>query len=123
MWRQYPTEIAFDLSFEHKRHISEWHRGTMSSRELLELIEPLPARSAFKTALRKGDWSDEEYRQARLVNELALSRVEHTGAAVPELEKSPLQQHVDLAVGEFRVQKHRDTLAQLRGERRVSRGN
>lgn len=89
----------------------------MSSRELLEILEFLPATSAFKTATRRGDWSDEQYLQARLVNEVALSRADNSGY-MPELALSPLERHAEQAVDEFRTTKHKDTLAQLQGKRR-----
>lgn len=86
----------------------------MSSRELLELIEFLPDRSAYKTARRAGDWSAEEYRQADLINSVACQLESYQ----PVL--SPMQQHVENAVDQYRLNRHAENLAQLRGERRVS---
>lgn len=81
----------------------------MSSRELLELIDYLPDRSAYKTARRRGDWSDEEYRQADTINSIACQLDNYT----PVL--SPMQQHIENAVDDYRVKRHADNLAQLRG--------
>lgn len=58
----------------------------MTSAELLDLIEFLPDDSATKTAERFGDWSDADYRTARLINELALMRYEQAGGQKPTLE-------------------------------------
>lgn len=90
----------------------------MSSRELLELIEFLPDKSAYKTARRGGDWSDAEYREARLVNEMALSRADNAGY-MPELVQSPLEKHAENAVDSYRVQKHAENLARLQGKRKA----
>lgn len=60
MWRQFPREIASDLSRFHHRRIAEWHGGTMSSYELLELLEFLPEDGAFKAAVRGGEYSENE---------------------------------------------------------------
>lgn len=87
----------------------------MSSRELLELIEFLPDESAYRTALRCGDWSRAEYREARLVNEMALSRADN-GGTMPELVQSPLEEHAANAVDLYRIQKHAENLARLQGK-------
>ena len=51
IWLLYPTQIESGLNFFH-RHIREWLTTdfTMSSRELLVLLEELPETSRFKTA-------------------------------------------------------------------------
>lgn len=46
----------------------------MSSYELLELLEFMPDRGAFKGAVRGGEWSDEEAVWAQIANELAILR-------------------------------------------------
>jgi hypothetical protein len=89
----------------------------MSSRELLEFIDFLPDESAYRTARRGGDWSDKEYREARLVNETALARSDNSGY-MPELLLSPLQQHLEDQLVEYRVKKHDSNLAQLQGKNR-----
>jgi hypothetical protein len=48
VWRLFPTLIESELSLHHRRSIGEWHRGTMSSRELLVLLAGLPDTSRFK---------------------------------------------------------------------------
>ena len=74
IWSQYPREIASDLSQYHHRRIAEWHSGEMSSYELLELLEFMPDRGAFKTAVRGGDWDEEQEVWAQIANELAILR-------------------------------------------------
>jgi hypothetical protein len=74
VWRQYPRQIASDLSQYHHRRIAEWHRGDMSSYELLELLEFMPDRGAFKKAVRGNEWSEEEAIWAQVANELAILR-------------------------------------------------
>jgi hypothetical protein len=46
----------------------------MSSYELLELLEYMPERGAFKTAARGGEWSREEAIWAHIANEMAKLR-------------------------------------------------
>ena len=84
LWRQYPRQIASDLSQYHHRRIKEWHDGSMSSYELLELLEFMPERGAFKTAARGGEFSGEEKVWVQVANELAVLRA----AWVPKVEGS-----------------------------------
>lgn len=74
LWRQFPRQIASDLSQFHHRRIAEWHSGEMSSYELLELLEWMPERGAFKTSVRGGEYSDEELTWRHIANELARLR-------------------------------------------------
>lgn len=74
IWKQFPRQIASDLSQYHRRRIAEWHQGDMSSYELLELLEFMPERGALKTALRKGEYSEEEQVWRHVANELAKLR-------------------------------------------------
>jgi hypothetical protein len=46
----------------------------MSSYELLELLEHMPERGAFKTAVRGGEYSEEEISLRHLANEVARLR-------------------------------------------------
>lgn len=116
-WRKYPTEIAYDLSVVHRRHIGEWHRGEMSSRELIELLEPLPCcTSAFKTALRGGDWCIHEYTAARAANEAALARADGNGYT-PELIKSPAQQREEADFKAMRRKAFARSQAVMRGDK------
>lgn len=95
----------------------------MSSRELMEIIDHLPDTSAYQKARRGGDWSPAEYREARLVNEMALSRADHS-SYMPELVQSPIEQHIEQAVDRYRIEAHDRNLAQLQGKNRkaVSHG-
>jgi hypothetical protein len=74
IWTQFPRQIASDLSEFHHRRIAEWHQGYMSSYELLELLEFMNDRGAFKTAARGGEWSKEEAIWTHVANELAKLR-------------------------------------------------
>lgn len=89
----------------------------MSSSELLDLIEFLPDDSATKTAERFGDWSPDEYRTARLINEIALMRYEQAGGQKPTLEVSPAQEFMKREKDDWRVQRHAEVSAELHGER------
>jgi hypothetical protein len=77
----------------------------------------LPAKSALNTALRGGDWSAEEYREARVINELASSRADGRGYT-PDLVMSPAEIAAEKAHQQWQKDRHDDVLAQLRGERR-----
>ena len=77
LWASFPTQIEADLQSVYGRRIAEWHRGDMTSRELLSLLNNLPERSAFKGAVRGApfgvayEWSAQEYREAALARQLA----------------------------------------------------
>lgn len=74
LWRQFPRQIASDLSQFHQRRITEWHEGTMSSYELLELLEWMPERGAFKTCLRGGEYDEDQLTWRHIASELARLR-------------------------------------------------
>lgn len=74
IWRQFPRQIASDLSQFHGRRIAEWHRGEMSSYELLELLEFMDDRGAFRRALRGGEYSEQEITWRHIANEIARLR-------------------------------------------------
>lgn len=88
----------------------------MSSSELLDLLEFLPDESATKSAERLGDWSEDQYRQARLINELALMRYEHAGGSKPTLDMSPAQRWLKRDDEDYRLRRHAEVSAQLHGE-------
>ena len=56
LWRLFPTQIRGGLSLYHHRSIGEWHRGEMSSGELLDLLDELPEDSKFKEAAERTFW-------------------------------------------------------------------
>lgn len=89
----------------------------MSSSELLDLLEFLPDSAATKTAERAGDWSQEQYRQARVVNEIALMRYEHAGGRKPNLEMSPGELWLKREKDQWRADRHAAVSAQLHGRR------
>jgi hypothetical protein len=74
VWRQFPRQIASDLSRFHNRRIAEWHEGTMSSYELLELIEFLPEDGAYRFAARGGEYSERDLAFRHHANETARLR-------------------------------------------------
>jgi len=74
IWRQFPRQIASDLSRYHHRRIAEWHDGTMSSYELLELIEFFPDDGALRTAQRGGELCLRDQMLRYGVNETARLR-------------------------------------------------
>jgi hypothetical protein len=73
----FPTQIEADLALHYGCSIGDWHRGTMSSRRLLVLLDGLPDRSRFKGAVRGRpfnvdyDWAPEEYRAAAVARQQA----------------------------------------------------
>lgn len=85
----------------------------MSSGELLDLLEFLPEDSATKTAERMGDWTSDQYRFARLINEVAIMRYEQAGGHKPTLELSPVQDYLKAEKDEWRVKRHAEISAQL----------
>lgn len=102
IWKQFPRQIASDLSEFHHRRIAEWHQGTMSSYELLELLEYMNPRGAFRSAchesgvLREMPWSEEEEALFYGINEVsflrAITYVANGGESYdPYVFKSPQQ--------------------------------
>lgn len=89
----------------------------MSSSELLDLLEFLPEDSATKTAERFGDWTADQYRMARLINELALMRYEQAGGRKPVLEMSPAQNYLKRESDDWRTERHAEVSAQLHARR------
>ena len=77
IWRQFPGQIASDLSQFHHRRIAEWHRGEMSSFELLELCEWMDDGGRLKEALRGGRWTLQQIIEAETFNELARLRASY----------------------------------------------
>lgn len=61
LWRLAPTQIEGALSRYHRRSIREWLRAdfTMSSRELLALLDETPEHSRFREALERTFWLGE----------------------------------------------------------------
>jgi len=95
----------------------------MDSRLLISLLDGLPDESMFKTwAIRGGDWSENQYVQARLVNEVALSRADGKGY-VPAMLKSPMQIVVENSEDDYRNRRHADALNELRGKEQPSGDN
>jgi hypothetical protein len=76
--RDYPAQIESDL-LDKGLEIGDWYQQTrdehgrlkLSSRRLLEVLDNLPERSAFNTALRQGDWPEDTQILAKIHEEIA----------------------------------------------------
>jgi hypothetical protein len=73
----YPGEIESDLSRYHRLDVADWHRGVVSSRKLLTLLEHLPEEAAYKRALRDGGYTQAEWMAAETHNEIARLRASY----------------------------------------------
>lgn len=94
--------------------IQDWFTGDIESRTILTLLDGLPDESMFKTwAVRGGDWTEQQYIQARLINEVALSRADGKGYA-PHMVKSPAQTATEEMERTHRSRRHDETLKELR---------
>jgi len=117
--RLYPNEIEADLAFR-GIDIADWHRGDMSSRKLIALLEHLPDDSAFKRAHRDGDWGFDEYISAGIVNELRLLRSDQAAINGQKMDidliESPTQLEQKHELEKLREVQRRGILAQLYGE-------
>lgn len=71
LWRLLPTETEAALSRYHRRRIRDWHRGEMSSRELLALLTDLPESSTFRERAERTHRLVEVDGQLRLYSVLA----------------------------------------------------
>jgi hypothetical protein len=122
LWARYPTEIEFDLSHEHHRHIREWHQGQMSSRELLVLIvnQPEDGDSAYQRERRDGDWTVHQHIAKTTANALLDLNASSGGEGyVPEHFQSPAEMAAEEAEAEADewLDDERDHVeAQLHGE-------
>jgi len=116
VWLYFSREIEADLLRFYHLDVRDWFSGVMDSRRLISLLDGLPDESSFKTwAIRGGDWTDDQYVAARLVNEVALSRADGKGY-MPSMLKSPMQIVVENSEDEYRSKRHHDALRELRGE-------
>lgn len=91
--------------------------GTDGGVQWLVSAEFLPEISALNTALRGGDSSPQEYREGRIINELASARADGRGYT-PDLWRSHAQIAAENQHEVWQKRRHDETLAQLRGERR-----
>jgi hypothetical protein len=118
--RRYATEIESDISRYHHRDIRDWYRGKMTSRWLWSRITHLPDDSAFKTALRHGDWHTERYLLMHVANELKSYRADfaaaHEAKMQPQLILSPRQQREKDEEEQQRRDVRSVIMGQLRGE-------
>lgn len=92
----------------------------MSSRRLLVLLENLPEDSAFKRAVRNGDWGFNEYLQAGLLNEIRLLRIDQAAINGQKMDADLLESPAQIERRE-ELNRERETqragiLAQLYGQ-------
>jgi hypothetical protein len=116
IWRQFPRQIASDLSQFHHRRIAEWHSLDMSSYELLELLEFMPEEGAFKTAARGGEYSEQELVWRHISNELARLRATmhavHGGKKYePPILQSKAQQRAEVEGAEAAEERREEVYA------------
>jgi hypothetical protein len=105
--RHFPREIEADLFFRGV-DVFDWHRGLMSSRRLLALIEALPDDSSFRREFRDQDWSSEQYLFAAVVNELRLLRADQAAIhAQHDMQVNLVESPSQLAESEALAEKAR----------------
>lgn len=73
VWSQWPTEIEADLA-DRGHDIMDWHRGAMTSRRLLVLLDNAPDTGPYMRARRDGRQSRGERVREETFNEIALLR-------------------------------------------------
>jgi hypothetical protein len=93
----------------------------MSSRELWVFITHLPDLSATKKAMREGDWTEDQYIAARLVNELSFFRADHAAVhAQHKMRPEPIQSPAQRKEKVDNQRRYREVrsmlLAQMKGE-------
>lgn len=92
----------------------------MSSRRLLVLLDHLPEDSAFKTAIREGDWSFEQYISVGILNEIRLLRTDQAAINGHKMDsaliESPAQMERKQEIGRRNEALRAGILAQLNGE-------
>lgn len=132
--RLYPTEIEADLYLRNV-DIHDWHQGTLredgarklSSRRLLILIHKLPDDSEFKReAYRNGDWTDRQYTDAGILNEIRLLRTDfaamHGNTMDPVLVESPRQAAASASEARFKAKVRSRISQQLNIGRQAENG-
>lgn len=118
--RHFPKEIEAELLFR-GIDVFLWHRGEMSSRRLLVLIEAIAddPNSALSIERRDKDWSELQYLTAGMLNEIRLLRADqaalHAGKRMDiSLVKSPAQTEEDEELREKHEIARKNILSQLR---------
>jgi hypothetical protein len=116
--RFFPEEIEADLAFK-GIDLADWYTGKMSSRKLLVLLKALDEDGEYMTARRNGDWSDRTYRQAAVVNELRMLRVDQAALSGEKMDavlmESPAQLEAKADEAAERNAVRTGILAQLHG--------
>lgn len=73
VWRQYPTAIEAELA-DRGHDIADWHRGRMSSRQLLTLLRHPRRDGAYEAALLDNEWPLWMLMIKEIHKEIALDR-------------------------------------------------
>lgn len=73
--REYGVAIEADLQREYRVDLADWHRGAVSSRRVMVLLEGLSEDSGYRTGLeRGGNWPVWQQMVKHAANEAALHR-------------------------------------------------
>ena len=112
MWRCQPAAIEAEL-LDRGLDVMDWHRGLMSSRRLLVLLQhPRSDDSPYPRALRAGQWPEWMQMLKELHKELALYRaswyVGRPGEYKPRVFLDPVER--------VEVAQEADEVASLRAE-------
>jgi hypothetical protein len=108
LWVGFAGEIASDLSQYHHRRIADWHQGAMGSHEFLELCEFMPDAGRFKTALRGGNPSDDQWAWRQTANESAVLRL----GMLPGSEQHELGSRLFIPPSDIRDAQQREEAAE-----------
>lgn len=102
----------------------DWLTGGMDSREFLALIDGLPDESLYRRWRdRGGDWTVDQYQQARLIKETILARADGRGYQpdFPDWLDSPAEQAAVIEADIQRRRRQAQTRAELDGTARGKR--
>lgn len=73
--RNYGAAIEADLQREYRVDFADWHRGALSSRRVLVLLEGLSEDSRYRTGFeRAGNWPEWQQMLKHATNEVSLHR-------------------------------------------------
>lgn len=126
--RAFPTELEADIARSYPgRSLLEWWRTVfglsreMATRELWVFIKGLGESSLYRTALREGDWSEDQRIQALIATQLGFLRYDQAVIAGQKMRKpesllSPKERREKAEAREFQVGIHDLLLQTMRGE-------
>lgn len=118
--RNWPNQIESDLQRYYQLDIADWHRGDMTSRRLLSLLDGLPDDSAYKTEFeRDGQWPVWMQMLKQTANETTLNRAaKYAGGDneyAPTVFLDPLEQRERLEEQMAEEQFHKEATSELYG--------